>query len=296
MRARRVVSRKLCRSASRLSALQLLGNRSLGPGDLAPPAYGRSDTLASRLRIGLSDLQIVLLAAFCASSRPALHRTLHPMILSATVVNNVSSASAWWALVLAGLVGGLAGALGGWLTAKVTSGSAERVATAGREHELELTRSGYEHERLLESDRLIQRRFEDTYVDLVDYLNRHEVLCRMRFDILNNRPLPVGLQIPDVPPDDDMYRIRARVDAYGSLDVRTAMAKWVDALQRFNDSAENLRRQIANDPTVEPGDWGVVTAAVRLVLTDATEKVKEAARADLHGSRQRQLVSQDGDE
>ena len=106
---------------------------------------------------------------------------------------------------LAILTGGGLAALGGLLSGLVTNWLGDKR-----------DQRKYEHERAMALETRRQQRLEQAYIELLGYLSYHAEWARS-----------VGaVQGPDPLPREDIRRIEARIEAYGSPKVRGMLQEW----------------------------------------------------------------------
>lgn len=161
-----------------------------------------------------------------------------------------------WAVVVGAFVGTLGG-LGGALIA---------------------TRSS----RLLAQDEWAQRRRGDTYVELIDFINRSNERARSK-----QQRIKIGEANP--PPelfsDDELFRLQARVEAYASFEVTDVLKGWMSARGEFFGHWNAIKlKQEFGVPQDLSDDYRALHEAYE-AMAEAGPLVTDAARADLHGRK-----------
>jgi hypothetical protein len=165
-------------------------------------------------------------------------------------------------------------------TAKERGDLDRDLAQKEHAHELELAATKEKHERQLNQNARKQQRWEDSYVDLVVFLNKWSEIASLTKTGWSLDPAEDPQKLP---PDEEVERTQARVEAFASPRVRDAMSEWLSVRSDFvraRTVAEGARRrsQVEN---VSP-DYAEVSEVSQRLL-DAGKTVKELAREDLHG-------------
>jgi hypothetical protein len=172
------------------------------------------------------------------------------------------------------LVGGLVGVYGTLRATRHSIRSAERTQQQALQTQIDLAQEAR-----------LQERFQDTYVDLLDYLTRTEQHVRLVsavFRSVDQKPPPV---YPDL---DAWFHLTARVQAYATDAVIEGLAGVQQSMYDFDIPALELERAKA-----EKADSSVLRSR-RQALNEARDKVfaavaktRSAAVADL---RRRQSI------
>jgi hypothetical protein len=110
---------------------------------------------------------------------------------------------------LAILTGGGLAALGGLLSGLITNWLGDKR-----------DQRKYEHERAMALEARRQERLEQAYIELLGYLSHYAEWARSAQRLLGEPPAP-----PDPLPREELNRVEALVEAYGSEEIRRLLSR-----------------------------------------------------------------------
>jgi hypothetical protein len=172
---------------------------------------------------------------------------------------------------LAILTGGGLAALGGVLSGWITNWLGEKR-----------DQRKYQHERAMAIDGRRQERLERAYLELLSYLSYHAEWARAM------RPFMGPVKKPDPLPPEDVRRVEALVDAYGSPKVRGLLDEWRDYVGHLADADVTIAMvERSPNPSKDLDDDAMNEhrriPSYRQAIFDAAEAIREQVRRELAG-------------
>jgi hypothetical protein len=137
----------------------------------------------------------------------------------------------------------------------------------------------YEHERAMALEARRQERLEQAYIELLRYLSPYADWAESAQRLLGKPPA-----IPDLPPAEELKRVEALLEAYGSPEVRQLLREWRKHAARLQYADEGLQ-PVGFDDKADADDeaWTPDMAAHRKATLKADQEVRDRIRQELAG-------------
>lgn len=147
-----------------------------------------------------------------------------PEIADLSVSPSIIDAMAWeWVSPVAAAVStGTVGVVGIWLT--------WRSGHDGREHAEKMATQRLAHERLMADVDRRQQRLENTYVALLDMMEKAAHWAQISYPLWDTNPPQL---VPDLPSLETQAHVESLVRAFGSPDVIARMETWRQLIQKM---------------------------------------------------------------
>lgn len=149
-------------------------------------------------------------------------------------------------------------------------------------HEQAMAEQAQRHERTMALEARRQERLEQAYIELLRYLSHYADWAKSA-----QRLLGKPQAAPDPPPREELNRVEALVEAYGSPEVRQLLREWREHAAKLQYDDEGLPTfDLHDDADADDEAWAQdmkVTSDHRKATLKGDQAIRERIRQELAG-------------